>query len=196
MKEEKTDRAGEENEDPDTDGAPSDPVPEEESAENETDEEAGEEKVRTTAAALSERAVKMISIVEADPDTPYCGQLPEDPECYSFTDGVEIAEVHWGSSYTADSYVLQTERFEGDKIYTPWFRLKTEEGYAFAEDVMVLTYTGEEDAYMAKVKPLYVDAGTLVFAGRAICEHEWDYDNEIRVDPTCIQDGEITRYCL
>lgn len=44
MKEEKTDRAGEENEDPDTDGAPSDPVPEEESAENETDEEAGEEK--------------------------------------------------------------------------------------------------------------------------------------------------------
>lgn len=177
-------------------GAPSDPLPEKETAENEADEEEGEETAGTLSAAPSGRAVRLISMVEAEPGTPYCGQMPEDPEGYCSTDGVRIEEIHWVTSYTADSYVLQTEKFEGGKTYTPWFRLAAEEGYAFAKGPVVVTYTGEEDSYMAEVEPLYVDETSLVFAGRSFCEHEWDYDNEIRVDPTCIRDGEVTRYCL
>ena len=191
----KTDETAAQAEEPSSDNVPAGPLPEEEKEEGTGDEEAGEEKAPALAAPSPKTEMKLVSGAEVDVDTPVCGYLPQDPEGYSYTDGVEVAEVHWALSCSADSYTPQTEKFEGDQVYTPWIRLETTEGYVFDRDITITFFKGG-DFGPVEIKPLYVDDAGLVFAGEIVCEHDWDYDNEIRTEPTCIQDGEVTRVCL
>lgn len=145
--------------------------------------------------AAGEKKVKEIGKVELYFSPPKCGHAPEDPEGDCYTTGVTLKEAHWAASWSNDSCSLQTEPFVGGEVYTVWFVLEAEEGYVFTDETIVPLYKGEEDGTI-DVRPLQADSHRLAFAAEIVAEHDFDYDNEIRVEATCIKPGHVIVHCL
>ena len=150
------------------------------------------------AAAADEK--QPISEVRFSIDPPLCGHVPGVPDVWPEEDNVQVGDEPclWAM------YINETDpwasvpymgMFFGGETYTAVITFVPEEGCVFEETAQAFLLDSETWDYVP-CEILECSPNRLTVVCRVTAEHDWDWDTEDYLEPTCVDAGHLTLTCL
>ena len=152
-------------------------------------------------AAAAEPEDRLIGAVRFSVDAPVCGQVPGVPEVWPEEECVRAADnpCLW-AMYINDTdpwaSVPYMGIFQGGQAYTAVLRFEPEEGYCCGDTTEAFVLDTETWDY-APCEILQRTEKSLTVTCRVTADHDWDWDAEEYLAPTCESGGwrkEVCRY--